>query len=122
MKITTDYVTNSSSANYIIARKGKLNKSQIKKLIECIESDFLGEIVLKHDATEEEIQNYLKDSYLTDEEEQMLREELKEGKDIYEGMVSFEEAENDIAELYDDIWTALEDEDNINFIKGDLQY
>ena len=33
-----------------------------------------------------------------------------------------EEAENDIAELYDDIWTALEDEDNINFIKGDLQY
>ncbi|MBO6292991.1 MAG: hypothetical protein J6N51_12185 [Selenomonas sp.] len=52
----------------------------------------------------------------------MLREELKEGKDIYEGMVSFEEAENDIAELYDDIWTALEDEDNINFIKGDLQY
>ena len=122
MKITTDYVTNSSSANYVIARKGKLNKSQIKKLIECIESDFLGEMVLKHDATEEEIQNYLKDAYLTDEEEQMLREELKEGKDIYEGMVSFEEAENDIAELYDDIWTALEDEDNINFIKGDLQY
>ena len=32
MKITTDYVTNSSSANYVIARKGKLNKSQIKKL------------------------------------------------------------------------------------------
>ncbi len=122
MKITTDYVTNSSSANYIIARKGKLNKNQIKKLIECIESDFLGEIVLKHNATEEEIQNYLKDAYLTDEEEQMLREELKEGKDIYEGVVSFEEAENDIAELYDDIWTALEDEDNINFIKGDLQY
>jgi len=122
MKITTDYVTNSSSANYIIARKGKLNKNQIKKLIECIESDFLGEIVLKHDATEEEIQNYLNDSYLTDEEEQMIRDELKEGKDIYEGMVSFEEAENDIAELYDDIWTALEDEDNICFIKGDLEY
>ena len=122
MKITTDYVTNSSSANYVIARKGKLNKSQIKKLIECIESDFLGEMVLKHNATEEEIQNYLKDAYLTDEEEQMLREELKEGKDIYEGMVSFEEAENDIAELYDDIWTALEDEDNICFIKGDLEY
>lgn len=122
MKITTDYVTNSSSANYIIARKGKLNKSQIKKLIECIESDFFGEIVLKHNATEEEIQNYLKDAYLTDKEEQMLREELKEGKDIYEGMVSFEEAENDIAELYDDIWTALEDEDNICFIKGDLEY
>ena len=122
MKITTDYITNSSSANYVIARKGKLNKSQIKKLIECIESDFLGEMVLKHDATEEEIQNYLNDSYLTDEEEQMIRDELKEGKDIYEGMVSFEEAENDIAELYDDIWTSLEDEDNINIIKGDLEY
>ena len=93
-----------------------------KKLIECIESDFLGEIVLKHDATEEEIQNYLKDAYLTDEEEQMLREELKEGKDIYEGMFSFEESEYTIGELYDDIWTALEDEDNICFIKGDLEY
>ena len=122
MKITTDYVTNSSSANYVIARKGKLNKSQIKKLIECIESDFLGEIVLKHNATEEEIQNYLKDAYLTDEEEQMIRDELKDGKDIYEGMVSFEESEYTIGELYDDIWTALEDEDNINIIKGDLEY
>ena len=122
MKLTTDFVTNSSSANFIIARKGKLTKTQIKKLIKCIESEFLGEIVLKHDATEEEIQSFLNDSYLSEEQEQMIRDELKDGKDIYEGMVSFEEAEYNIGNIYDNVWTALEDEDNINVIKGDLDY
>ena len=51
MKLTSDFVTNSSSANFIIARKGKLSKNQIQKLIKRIESKFLGEIVLRHDAT-----------------------------------------------------------------------
>ena len=101
---------------------GKLTKNQIQKLIKCIESEFLGEIVLKHDATEEEIQSFLNDSYLSEEQEQMIRDELKDGKDIYEGMVSFEEAEYNIGNIYDNVWTALEDEDNINVIKGDLDY
>ena len=36
--------------------------------------------------------------------------------------VSIEEAEYNIGTIYDNVWTALEDEDNINFIKGDLDY
>lgn len=122
MKLTSDYVTNSSSANFILARKGKLTKNQIQKLIKCIESEFLGEMVLKRDASEEEIQNFLNDSYLNEEQEQLVRDELKKGKDIYEGTVTFEEAEYNIGTIYDNVWTALEDEDNINFIKGDLDY
>lgn len=122
MKLTSDFVTNSSSANFIIARKGKLSKNQIQKLIKRIESKFLGEIVLKHDATEEEIQNFLDDSYLTEKQEQMIRDELKDGKDIYKGTVSFEEAEYHIEAIYENIWDSLDDEDNINIIKGDLDY
>ena len=122
MKLTSDFVTNSSSANFIIARKGKLSKNQIQKLIKRIESKFLGEIVLRHDATEEEIQAFLNDSYLSEKQEQMVRDELKDGKDIYEGTVSFEEAEYHIGAIYENVWAALDDEDNINFIKGDLDY
>ena len=122
MKLTSDYVTNSSSANFILARKGKLTKSQIQKLIKCIESEFLGEVVLKHGASEEEIQNFLNDSYLSEQQEQMIRDELKDGKDIYEGMVTFEEAEYNIGTIYENVWNALDDGDNINFIKGDLDY
>lgn len=122
MKLTSDYVTNSSSANFILARKGKLTKSQIQKLIKCIESKFLGEVVLKHNASEEEIQNFLNDSYLSEQQEQMIRDELKDGKDIYEGMVTFEEAEYNIGTIYENVWNALDDGDNINFIKGDLDY
>lgn len=122
MKLTSDYVTNSSSANFILSRKGKLTKSQIQKLIKCIESKFLGEVVLKHNASEEEIQNFLNDSYLSEQQEQMIRDELKDGKDIYEGMVTFEEAEYNIGTIYENVWNALDDGDNINFIKGDLDY
>lgn len=122
MKITSDYVTNSSSANFILARKGKLSKNQIESLIKCIESDYFGEVVLAHDATEEEIQEYFDDSYLTEAQEKRIRKELKDGKDIYEGTVSYEEAEYHLRELYESILEAVEGEDNISIIKGDLDY
>lgn len=122
MKIISDYVTNSSSANFILARRGKLSEKQIKNLVKCIESEYLGKIVLKHNATEKEIKDFFNDNYISDDQEEAIRNELKEGKDIYEGYVSFEEAEYNIADMYDKIWSALDGEDNITFIKGDLDY
>lgn len=122
MKITNDYVTNSSSANFILARKGALSEEQIKKLIKKVESEYLGKIVLRHDASEKEIKEYLDDTYLTDEQVKKLKAALKEGKDIYEGWVSFEEAEYHLGDLYEKIWAAVKDEENIDFIKEDLDY
>ncbi|WP_029546101.1 hypothetical protein [Selenomonas sp. AB3002] len=122
MKFTSDYVTNSSSANFILARKGKLSEKQIKRLIKAIESEYFGEVVLRHDATEEEVQSFLDDTYLTNEQEQEIRAELKAGKDIYEGSVSFEEAEYSIGDMYEKIWDAVKGEENISFIKEDLDY
>ena len=122
MKITSDYVTNSSSANFILARKGKLSKKQIENLVKKIESEYLGEIVLRHDASEKEIKEYLDDAYLTDEQVKEIKAALKAGKDIYEGWVSFEGAEYHLGDLYEEIWDAVKGEENIDFIKEDLDY
>jgi len=122
MKITSDYVTNSSSANFILARKGKLSKEQIEKLIKEVESEYLGKIVLRHDASEQEIKDFFQDAYLTKKQAEEIFSALEAGMDIYEGNVSFEEAEYSIGELYEKIWESVKGEDNIKFIKEDLDY
>ena len=43
MKIRMDYVTNSSSSSFILARNEHLNEKQKDKIIEYVEKTFLGE-------------------------------------------------------------------------------
>ena len=126
MKVRNDFVTNSSSSSFILARNGEMNEKQKTEILKYVEKEFFGKVVLSPQSTPEEIKSVFEDSYEFEDEEMQLqvKKMLKEGKSIHCDWVSFEECEYHYASIFEDIWEIMEKNGDGNFVtlEDDLSY
>lgn len=124
MKIRTDYVTNSSSSSFILARKEELSENLKEIIITFVLDEMMGEKLLSPGSAEEEIQRVFDENYIDDGKQQEIREALKEGKTIYGGCIDFECCDYNYAELFENLWEKMDEAGDKSFdvIDGDLSY
>ena len=121
MKVRTDFVTNSSSSSFILARKAELSEKQKEAIVKFVVERMLGE---KAEIPKDKVEEYLDENYFDERYKDDICRALDEGKSIYTGWVSFEESDYQIENLFEGLWKALEKADSEAFcgIDTDLSY
>ena len=103
MKFRSDFVTNSSASSFLIAIKDMdFNERQKDALLKYIKDRFMG---IQLDMSGEMDSDF----YYDEEEVNKAKELAKKGMMIREGYISFDGGDDDVTDIYQDIWNILEE-------------
>jgi len=124
MKIRLDFVTNSSSSSYLLARKGngELSKAGREKLADLLIKRFLGDMETYEGLTAENIESHEDFPYDDGEVFDAAKSALKDGFEVVQGYIESDNAENMLTSLLEDVFAVLREEANYRVLDDELGY